>query len=860
MDTILLVSLTQNTYERLDVFEDIPITLTVQQSDLTNFTSRRVPYSKTIQIPDTSNNALIFEHYFEVNGVDFNPLNKLPCVVQYRGTDIFTGVLRLNAVVESQNQRLYEVFILGEVSDFAAQFRDLELQDLQYDDLNHLHVYSAVTTSWEADGDGIKGLFGGKIIYPLIHYGLEYSGETSAATPTFVYSFDQARSFDQPNFAVPIKFFKPAIQVKDLLNRIFARTQYEVVSDFFDTDYFKAMYLDTFQNGRIGIITASAVTNQNIFRIFTNTAQQLTPIFQQNNTLQFLPINFRNEGNGGYDPLGNFTAGSTLQVAPTNEGCFRAPYFGTYGFNFRFNYSNPNAALGNSTFYIVACKSTNLNTLGVGSFFTSQVFVCAGDGSDLSADLYFSTTLLAGEYVKLFILLDPTSNFGTQVQLKGFNSGGITTQFPMWDLFSSPTITTDLVDMRLGVPNINCFEFLRSMITMFNLVIQQDETSKQIRMEPYNWYYDDPERNVKDWTDILDQNTEKRIEPLSFELSKDVIWTYRNTNFEHLPYEFYSQRDFVFGRKKFTTENNIYAGEQRYEVPFGSCPTSGLTNAPNFIIPQFYYLINGQQSAYSDKTHLFFWTGNRYAYKDALKLEQGSWYILSGSTPVEWTTYPCVSHLSILDSQFPTILSDLNFDTTFDFFGNSTNQLNQFTEFNIFNTFWNTYITNLYSYESRRLIGNFWFKPIDFYETQLNDKIWIKDAPYTIEKITDANLVNKTLTKISLIKETYPYYKIQPPGPIYFLEPNEPYPTPQPAFFTTCFFSTDKDEVCLGTAPITNIVSFGTSGTLQNLQIVYYDTGTQYIKFPIGTYLRQVSTPDTFVVVDNYGRILENPC
>ena len=83
MDTILLVSLTQNTYERLDVFEDIPITLTVQQSDLTNFTSRRVPYSKTIQIPDTSNNALIFEHYFEVNGVDFNPLNKLPCVVQY---------------------------------------------------------------------------------------------------------------------------------------------------------------------------------------------------------------------------------------------------------------------------------------------------------------------------------------------------------------------------------------------------------------------------------------------------------------------------------------------------------------------------------------------------------------------------------------------------------------------------------------------------------------------------------------------------------------------------------------------------------------------------------------------------------
>jgi hypothetical protein len=77
MNTSLIVQISGNTWERLDIFEDIPITLTIQQSDLLNLTNRRVPYSKTFEIPDTSQNAIIFEHYFEVNGIDFNPLNKI---------------------------------------------------------------------------------------------------------------------------------------------------------------------------------------------------------------------------------------------------------------------------------------------------------------------------------------------------------------------------------------------------------------------------------------------------------------------------------------------------------------------------------------------------------------------------------------------------------------------------------------------------------------------------------------------------------------------------------------------------------------------------------------------------------------
>jgi hypothetical protein len=396
---------------------------------------------------------------------------------------------------------------------------------------------------------------------------------------------------------------------------------------------------------------------------------------------------------------------------------------------------------------------------------------------------------------------------------------------------------------------------------MFNLVVFQDENERQIRIEPYNWYFDDLERKVKDWTQILDTNNDVKIEPLSFDLSKDLVWTYLDTDEEYLPLTFESRFDYVFGRERFTSPSNLLSGEQVYEVPFGSCPTSGVTGAVNFIIPQYYRSVAQQQEPYATKPHLFFWCGNRFAYKDAFKSIQGQWYLLSGgTTPVAWNTYPCVSHLSTLESQFAPIISDLNFRSTFDFFGNDTNQIEQFTEFNLYNSFWRTYVENLYNPFNKRLTGQFFFRPLDVYQTQLNDKIWIKDSWFTIEKITDADLVNKRNTQISLIKDSIPYYRIEPPAPIYAITPNQPYPFPQPFYSIVCYVSTNQSQVCAGTTPtLTTVYTFGPS-TLDNLDKVYIDTGVSFQLIPMGTFLRAQTDTITYVVADTYGRILEIPC
>ncbi len=865
MNTTLLVNISGQTYQRLDIFEELPISVIIQQSDLADLTARRVPYSKTISIPDTDNNSKIFEHYYEVNGLDFNPLNKIPCVVQYRGTDIFRGILRLNAVITKGEFRFYEVYILGDVSDFFSEIKDYDLQELDWLDLQHQVTYDNIVLSWEAKANTNDGLLNGNVLYPLINYGLVYTGDTGN-TPTFSYAFSGDTAFSTSGNPVTTDTFKPSIRVREVVNRIFDKSTYTLNSEFMDTDYFKSIYMDTFQNGKLGIEQSGDVTNQNIFKVYTNTSNQQSPIFTQTGNLEFYPINWRNEGDGGYDPLNNFTIGNTLQIAPLNEGYFRAPYDGQYYFNIRFNYSDPNFVLpGISKFYIVVNANSNLNNINIGSIYTSPAFSCDAFGLQQSADLYFDATLNLGDYVKVFILLDPASGINHQVKLNGFSQAGVTTPYPMWDLYTSPQVSPLNVDFSLGIANLNSADFLKSLITTFNLLVLQDEQERVINFIPYNWYYNESERPVQDWSERVDLNSDYRIEPLSFDLAKEVKWSYADTDNEFLPKQFFNQYDYVFGRYKFVTPNNIFTGDQDYVIPFGSVPTNGVPAAPNFIIPQYWDFENakssGRETPYATIPHLFFWCGNRYAYKDIYKTIPGYWYLASGSTAVQQTTYPCVSHLSSLDIQIPDLVSDLNFGGTFDFFGFNNNQPVQFTRYNIFDTWWSNYIDNIYSPETRRLTCRVFFNPIDVYETTLKDKVFVKDAFWTIERINEADLVNRKITEVSLIKNRIPYYKITPPAPVYALSGNTPYPSPQPAFVTICYVSQDKDDVCNETAPLSAITTFGT-GTIENFDVVYYDSGTQMVKLPQGFYLKQqnIIGADTFVVIDNYGRILQQTC
>ena len=865
MNTQLLVNL-DDQWKQIDLYEDIPISVVIQELDIRNFQERKSPFSRTFNIPATNKNSIIFEHYYEVNGIDFNPLVKIDCIVQYRGTDIFKGILRLQSVVNNPSHTDFEVYIMGEVGDFASEIQNLTLRDLNYSDLTHDLNYDNVVQSWYAKDNDTDGLFGGKIIYPLINYGLQYPGGGTGSTPTFTYSFGGDVSFDQSGYAVAPEFFKPAIRIRDVIDRLFAETSYTVNSEFFDTDYFKAIYMDTFQNGKLGIETASAVTNQNIFRVYMRPATIYDfadyPPYPGRRRL-----NFETLSPDGYDPLGNYDLGykTTTYLDPpdpaANTNYFQAPFAGTYSWNFRFNFDGGGIGGSNVFFQIIARKSTNLNDLTSSSsnFAATAVYSTLAAPNDASVNWFFTGNCVAGEYVRLIIDFNGGSQ-GSRLRLKGYNQSGIRTNAPQWDLYAGPNLTgSQEVDMKLGIPDLNALEFLKGLTTMFNLLVIQDEVEKTINFVPFTWYYDEATRQEKDWTKKLDLDSTYKVEPLSFDLSKEINLTYQKGSEEYLNKLFEDSNTYNFGRYRFVSDSNLLTGESKYEIPFAPFPTESVAGAPNFIIGKPYRLINGQQQAYSNKPHLFFWNGNRYAYTDAYKFIEGEWYMTSGATPVAQTTYPCVNHLSTLDVQIPELVSDLNFGSTFDFFGNTNQQVLQYTPYNIYNTFWEDYLEDNYSNETRRLSGRFYLKPLDIYETKLTDKIFVKDSFYRIEKINDGDLTQPKLTEVSLIKERGGYNKVEPPAPFYWLDPNTPYPGLSTAYTVDVYSGSTIDPVCSGTSATGQVITFGVSG-LNNYRQVYYDTGVSYNLMPLGTYLRATGDTQTFVVIDNQGRIIEQDC
>jgi len=149
--------------------------------------------------------------------------------------------------------------------------------------------------------------------------------------------------------------------------------------------------------------------------------------------------------------------------------------------------------------------------------------------------------MLAGNYVTV-VIKDESTFFnpgcfysgGRPYTVKPFNDGTVQEEFIYWELYESPQIIQELVDMKVGVPNLNAFEFFKSLVTMFNLVITQEKDTGYIRIEPYPWYYNEPDRPLRDFTPILDLNSDVKKEPLSFDLSKELVWTYDYQEFEYL--------------------------------------------------------------------------------------------------------------------------------------------------------------------------------------------------------------------------------------------------------------------------------------------------------------------------------------
>ena len=85
------------TFTSLDLYDDVPYSVTYAVADIRNPENRNGSYSKTITIPGTATNNAVFEFIFNVNVAlqTFDPNLKCDAFLRQEGVDILTGYLQI---------------------------------------------------------------------------------------------------------------------------------------------------------------------------------------------------------------------------------------------------------------------------------------------------------------------------------------------------------------------------------------------------------------------------------------------------------------------------------------------------------------------------------------------------------------------------------------------------------------------------------------------------------------------------------------------------------------------------------------------------------------------------------------------
>jgi hypothetical protein len=154
----------------------------------------------------------------------------------------------------------------------------------------------------------------------------------------------------------------------------------------------------------------------------------------------------------------------------------------------------------------------------------------------------------------------------------------------------------------------------------------------------------------------------------------------------------------------------------------------------------------------------------RIVFYNGLQSNPINWYLSntvgSSTTGIAQTKYPLVSPYSSWPPDLYNTLN-LNFLSKQQTWSTASTYIGQ-TANDLYTRYWSEYVQWLYDPYNRKVNLTLRLDPADILELSFNDKIWIKDTWYFVQKITDYPVGDIDLLKVELVK--VPLAAI--PGPI----------------------------------------------------------------------------------------------
>jgi hypothetical protein len=691
-----------------DLYEDEDIPLSLSIDDFKNVAEQVKSYSKDFNLPATKRNNRIFDQMYEVTRADdkkvFNPYVKTQCVLKQDGFILFEGYLRLIDVKDKEGEISYNVNLYSEVVALADVLKDRTFSELDFTELAHDYNYTEIRNSWQgqltvaplpitsfANNTGVAGATTTNVLkYPFIDWNHQISPNTTTSFPVLS-NLETA--------------FRPCIRLKYLIQNIFAATQFNWESNFFDSADFDKLYMD-FNWGAASTII---------------------------------------EGNGEFGTTGtnlSTTAFTNLELDVTNF----PDEFGWDSTNFRF--VAPQDGIGyiiSSHFEFVMASASTLSVQWVHK---------NSGGTVLNTFNYASASQGLGNVVQwdanLFASL--SLNDTLQAQFKTTGAGDASQRTTVSAPWSSVVASTGMI---VGTSNtllqtlrgeLGQWDFLKGIMTMFNLVSLVDESDPNtIRIEPYSDVFINNTKGAAgdftlasrgiqhDWTEKID-DAEMELKPLN-DLNKKTIFKFVEDDDDYAFSVYKNSTGHLYGSKVFPPPGsspssfNILEGEEEITAePFAATVSKPLMEEfPDFVVPALY-------AQGSDDSWEGFDNSPRIFYENGVKTLTSCTYDVPIQNGVPGDDFEDeflqFSHLSII----PSVSA-----TTKDFVFESQQLISAAVGFppidNLYSTYWQPYFNELYNADTRIMTLRVNLSPSDVSNFKMYDTVFIKNRIFRVNKI-----------------------------------------------------------------------------------------------------------------------------
>ena len=671
--------------EVIDLLQDISSEFTYAIDDVKDFGSRNTSFSRTISIPATAKNNKILGFAFEISmsnnhnsdlanvNTNFTPSQAAKCEIYVDKIQIFKGVIRMLEIVMNNNVIQYQCAVFGELGGFITELGNKRLEDLDFSEHNHTYNVTEIEDSWDT-------INGSGYYYPLIDYGDVSTGKDDFHVSTF----------------------RPALYVKEYIDKIFEGTTYTLDCAFFDTTFFKSLIIPNNSQGIRGANDRFILGTKTISQILLNSN---TPT-ARNADLPFDTTTLLNFTENAGKSIFTYTDGTkTIRTIASIAG----------------TYQTDAASSITATLYIggVSVQAFTQNTSSANNPF--------------SFSFDYTGNILNTNQVRIEISVPVTANtYIVTISSASVNLSQITSQI-------TDVAYNGVISLNENLPKgIFQKDFFLSVCKMFNLYVYQDNLNdKQINVSPYIDFYSSAVTNSLDWSQKIDLGSSMSIKPMS------------QLNARYYAYKYTPDSDFY--NDNYLKKYGQSYGDNLYDSEFDYVKDTATTQI--IFAPTVITLHSGQ-----DKYHpAIYKLSNNNTNEDPMdsviriliakkKTGVSTWKIQNdaGGTLATLTSYGYAGHLD--DPNTPTI--DINFGVPKELQFPATT----YPTDNLFNTYHLPYILEITDIESKLLSCKMYLNTLDIYNLDFSKYVWINGVLFRLNKVEGYNPMAYQTTQVNLLK------------------------------------------------------------------------------------------------------------